>query len=144
MALDYAELATTAHELLVDAGREAVFTRRAAGTEVFDSSTLTVSGASTVTASVVIADFDYDNIRGGRFNAVDAGGQIETGDRQVLMSPKTAAGDDISWDPAPDDLLTLSDGNTWRVVRLEGAIRPAGTTVLFILQMRRGGTNPHG
>lgn len=145
MAIDYSELATTAHELLLEAGRTALYTRSAVGTGDFDPETLTVTGASAVTASVVIADFDYDTKEGGRFMATDAGGTVvETGDRQVLMSPKTAAEAAIEWEPSQGDTIVLGDGNTWRVVRLEGAIRPAGTSVLFILQARRGGPNPNG
>lgn len=140
MAFDYTGLADVAHELLVEFGREAVFRRAGVGSETFDIDTLTVSGASTVVASVIVADFDYETVEGGRFFRDDRPGNlIQTGDRMVLMSPKSSAGAVIAWEPRAGDTVVLSDGAQWDVKNLEQRIAPAGTNVLFILQARRGG-----
>lgn len=137
---DYSKLATKAHELLLKFGEETIFTRTGGSDPgAFDPNTLAVASAIDATASVVAASFDYDTEKGGRFFAdAGQGSLIQTGDRQVLMSPKTSAGATITWDPVPNDTIRI-DGDTWRIVRLEQKVKPASTLVLFVLQARRGG-----
>lgn len=138
MAFDYASLADEAHELLVEFGRESIFKRKDVGTEVFDPATLTTSGASTVTASVIIADFDIETIDGGRFfQAAQGAGLVETGDREVLMSPKNSAGAVLTWEPLTGDIVYLGS-ESWIIKRVMQKIAPAGTNVLFVLQVRKG------
>lgn len=69
------------------------------------------------------------------------GTNILQGDVEFVMSPVTTAGTDLQLPPITDDqlpadtILTLADGQAWRVVRVS-AKRPSGLLISVTLQLR--------
>jgi hypothetical protein len=115
----YTDLRATAAALLTDKGQSMTLTKRTSGT--YDPAT----GAATVTEatySVTGAVFDFPA-------AVIDGTLIQQGDKKVLVS---ALG--LSVEPDVDDSLTIG-GTAHQIVQVK-KLSPAGTTVLWTLQVR--------
>jgi hypothetical protein len=65
-----------------------------------------------------------------------AAGLVLAGDKRFLLSPLSSAGAAIT-PPIPDvDTLTMADGVAWTVKKSD-PLSPAGTPVLFTLQLRK-------
>lgn len=115
----YTDLRATAAALLTDKGQSMTLTKRTSGT--YDPAT----GAATVTEatySVTGAVFDFPA-------AVIDGTLIQQGDKKVLISVLG-----LSVEPDADDSLTIG-GTAHQIVQVK-KLSPAGTTVLWTLQVR--------
>lgn len=118
----YAETRAEADEILREFGRALTLTRRVSG--AYDTAT----GTATVTATEYSgrgAVFDYPA------RLID-GTHVLRGDKRIVMSAQG-----LSVVPAPGDAITLGDVDH-RVIDVK-ALEPAGTVVLYTLQVRRGG-----
>lgn len=113
----YSDMAGVALEMLTGLGETATFTRVSGGT--FDPATGTTTGAtaSTFTAKVYPAGFDFGLINGDN---------IQQGDKRLLMESTSA--------PAENDVVTLSDGDmtviNYRAVGLTNDV------ALYVVQLR--------
>jgi hypothetical protein len=117
----YADLRATADGLLTDKGQSMTLTKTTAGTYDPETGTSTpTTEAHTVTGVVL----DYPN------REID-GTLILRGDKKVLVSA-----DGLAVDPAPQDTLTF--GGVVNQVIDAKPLRPAGTVVLWTLQVRNG------
>lgn len=75
------------------------------------------------TARFVIVAFMANEIDGTRIHATD---------KKALLAPGA-----LTIIPTPDDLLVEADGSTWKIVPPVDVLRPAETTLLYTLQVRR-------
>jgi len=126
---DYADMAATAQELLVEFGGRV--TVRQVVTGEYDPE-LGEAPTTTVDNDGIGALFDYTAQAAGLANM--AGSVIETGDKQLYLAPDRAAGGSMP-EPKPADLV-LAQGATWHVVTVK-TLAPAGLAMLFELQLRR-------
>lgn len=126
---DYAEMAATAQELLLEFGGPV--TVRQVVTGEYDPE-LGEAPTTTVDNDGIGALFDYSAQSAGLANL--AGSVIETGDKQLYLAPELAAGGPMI-EPKPADLV-LALGATWRVVTVK-PLAPAGIVLLFELQLRK-------
>ncbi len=67
-----------------------------------------------------------------------ASGVVAAGDVKFLLSPFKADGSLMPKPVADSWTLTYADGTRWTIKKVD-AIRPAGNTALFILQLRGAG-----
>lgn len=74
-------------------------------------------------ARFVITEFDSDEIDGTRILATD---------KKALVSPGS-----LTIDPATTDQLVEADGSVWNIIPPVQTLRPAETTLLYTLQVRR-------
>ncbi len=88
------------------------------GTDTLTTTTQTGSGV----------DMDYSS------RAID-GDLVKAGDRKLLLSPLNSAGAALTAPVADETTVTLADGSVWTVKRVE-TLAPAGTVILFTLQLR--------
>ncbi|OZI74582.1 hypothetical protein [Bordetella genomosp. 12] len=126
---DYADMAATAQELLVEFG--CPVTVRQVVTGEYDPD-LGEAPTTTVDNGGIGALFDYTAQAAGLANLADS--VIETGDKQMYLAPELAAGGTMP-EPKPADLV-LALGATWRVVSVK-ALAPAGAVLLYEIQLRR-------
>lgn len=99
-------------------GTSYIFTRETDG--VYDT--------ATSTTPKVLTDFDV-NMVWLKFSRAEIDGTlVQTGDARPLVEAKT--------EPQIDDTF-IRNGYKWRVLAVD-AIEPAGTVVLYRLQVRRG------
>lgn len=126
---DYADMAATAQELLVEFGGPV--TVRQVVTGEYDPD-LGEAPTATVDNGGVGALFDYSAQAAGLANM--AGSVIETGDKQLYLAPELAEGGAMP-EPKPADLV-LALGATWRVVTVK-TLAPAGLALLYELQLRQ-------
>lgn len=124
---DYAEAQADALELIAEFGQSVTLTRSVPG--AYDTATGT-TGAATVTTQTVLAVEEAYHAR-----SID-GTLILAGDKKLLVSPLTAAGAAISAPKAEDTVTFSGDASPWTVKSVE-ALAPAGTPVLYTLQLRR-------
>lgn len=120
----YGDLAVTADELLGEFGQPVTIRRQTAGG--YDPDT---GGASITTSdeSGKGAVFDFGLHQSG--SAFTAGSMIQSGDKQLLLSPVGMTA------PAPGDLAVIG-GETWSIVSVKSTA-PAGIAVLFECQLRK-------
>lgn len=136
MTINYTRLAAKAHAALMEAGQGVVYTRAIGGGD-FDPATLQVASASTADVSIIVAAFDYAQNKVGQALNQQGAALVLQGDRQFFISPKDAAGNTLTWKPRAGDRLSVN-AEIWAVVALEQDIAPAGTSVLFVVQGRKG------
>lgn len=119
----YTRAQATALRLLTKYGQAVTVTKRTAG--AYDIAT--GSAAVTETAQAGIgAIFDYGQ------GDID-GTLIQDGDKQVLLSPLLASGDDLVA-PEVDDIVTI-DGVVCTIKSVK-TLAPGGTPVLYDLNVR--------
>lgn len=121
MSFDYADMATTAAELLAEFGATVTVTRTTPGARDADTGTLAAGATQTWTPAGVKLEYSQREIDGT---------QILAGDQRVYMSAVSGL------DPKPGDVVTLG-AEAWRVVKSR-TLAPAGVTVLLDVQVRKG------
>ena len=118
MAFDYAGMAATANELFAEFGQAVTITRRTSGAYAV------ATGIATVTSSTqrgTGAVFDWQN------RDID-GTLIRTGDKRLILSAVGITA------PAVDDTVTI--GGTVYTVKVVKPLAPAGTVVMYELNLR--------
>jgi hypothetical protein len=121
MSFDYGDIASTADELLTEYGQSCILGSAPDGD--YDPSTATADFES-VSHPATAAIFAYPQ------RYID-GTLIRVGDKRALVSPVG-----LTVDPKPGDTLTDAAGALFQVIDAK-AIAPAGTTVLWTLQVRK-------
>lgn len=121
MTFDYARAAITAERLIRKFGAPCAIRRTTVeGANLYDPS----SGTEVITdhaAHIVLTDYSNREIDGQR---------ILSTDRKALVEPA------IGIEPTTSDLLVAADGATLTIVNVD-LLRPATTTVLYTLQVRK-------
>lgn len=120
MTFDYAELATTAEELLTEFGQDVTRTSYTAGTYDPATGATTPTTASTTRKGAI---FDF-----GAGQTLVRGTLIQAGDKRLLVDVDAAIN--------PQDHFTV--GGKEYVIISVGEINPAGTRVLYDLHLRNG------
>lgn len=118
----YTALAADAHALLAEFGMSMTLTRPSSSAPTYDAATSVATPVAPLTYSVTGAKFDYTT------REID-GTLVQAGDQRVYLSTTGAVL------PKPGDTLTIGS-DVFRVLRA-GAISPAGTDVLYDVQVRR-------
>jgi hypothetical protein len=119
----YSRMQATANKLLRGKGQAIIITRQVSG--AYDPTT----GQATITTTVQNgygAIFDYSD------KNVD-GVLILSGDKQLLLSAVNATGTALT---APEVNDTVTAGSVVRTITRIKALSPAGTTVLFDVNLR--------
>lgn len=122
--MDYSGLTATSIAQIADKGRAVSLVFKTQGT--YTASTDSFSGKTTATQSVSMVITDYNK------NEID-GTMIKTGDRLGLLAPQT----DLTRAPKTGDSVT-DGGETLSIVNVL-EIKPGDTTLLYKLQLRKGG-----
>lgn len=121
--MDYSRLAATSSAQIADKGRSVSLVFETQGTYAPATDTFTGQTSSSQTVKMVITNY--------RKNEMDET-MIKIGDRQGLLAP-----DNLLRAPKTGD--TVTDGaETFAIVSIE-EIKPGDTTLLYKLQLRRGG-----
>ena len=106
-------------------GQTATITRRTSG--AYDVSTGAAAVTTTTQAgSGVEVEYKQRDIDGT---------MVLEGDRKFFLSPLNTAGAVLTA-PAMDDTVTLSDSSVWTIKAVD-TLSPAGTAILYVLQLRR-------
>ena len=116
----YAGLSRTASKMLGDKGRAMVLRKRTAG--AYDPAT-GVAAITTEDHNVIGAEFDFPAL------LID-GTTIQRGDKKIIL-----AADGMTVEPDVDDVVLVA--TVPRNVVSVKAINPAGTVVVYILQVRK-------
>ena len=122
MTFDHAASAATALRLLQQFGQAVTLRKQTAGAYDPAAGSATVSTADYAGTGALL---DYDLINSGQWLEQS---MVEAGDKKLLLAP------DIGATPEADDLI-IAQG-TWRIVNVK-IINPAGTVVLYKLQLRK-------
>lgn len=122
MTFEYADLAATAVELLADFGMAMTLARPTDIPATYDTATGVATPVSPASYTVTGAKFDY------AAREID-GTLIQAGDQRVYLSTTGAVL------PLPGDTLTIGS-TVFRVMRA-GAVSPAGTDLLYDVQVRK-------
>lgn len=120
MSFDYARSRSTATRLLVGAGQSLTLSKPAVGSYNPATSIASSTVASSVVTGVVM-DYGVKEIDGK---------MVLRGDRKVMVSAGGAV-------PAIGDTLTIQS-EAHRVIDVRD-VAPGGVTILYIVQVRRGG-----
>jgi hypothetical protein len=130
--MDYARAKATAARLL--SGNGQVVTLSQPGTAgTYNPATGLIEGGSTVTQTGWGVVFEYSTfIRSG--SRAEAGSLIQSGDKQLLLSPLNSTGGDLTM-PAPGAIATLADGTAYTVTSV-APLAPAETRVYFECNIR--------
>jgi len=123
----YTRLQATANRLLRGKGQSLTLTRITAGT--YDPATGGMTGATTSTQSAYGAIFDYGA------KQID-GTLIKAGDKQLLLSAFKTDGAALTA-PVLGDTVSIG-GVTYTLVEPLKEVNPAGTVVLFDVNLRCG------
>ena len=123
----YTRLQATANRLLRGKGQSVTLTKVTAGT--YDPTTGGFTGAGTSTQTAYGAVFDYGA------KQID-GTLIKAGDKQLLLSAVKTDGTALIA-PALGDTVTVG-GVTYTLVEPLKEVNPAGTVVLFDVNLRCG------
>lgn len=127
---DYTKSAATAERLLQKFGQAVTLVRPSTSPPTYDPAT----GISTPVAPASYAGrgavFDYKQTD---VNAT----LVQAGDQRLYLSPFQADGSAMP-EPVTSDDVVLANGKTYSVVR-GGEVNPAGTVVLYDLQLRGAG-----
>ena len=124
----YARMQATANKLLKGKGQAVTLTRQVSG--AYDPAT----GQATITTTIQTgtgAIFDYGIQQAGIYSA--PGSLIQVGDKQLLLSVISAMGGLLT---APEVNDTVTVGTTVYTIKQVKALSPAGTTVLFDINLR--------
>lgn len=130
MSVDYSSIASNADAMLSEFGQTVTVTTNTYGS--YDTATGSNSvSTSTQTASAVI--LDYARTDAGMLNA--DGSLVLNTDKQCYVSALTTSG--ISLQAPKPDITTVTDvnSNTFTVKNVK-AVSPAGTPVLYELNLR--------
>jgi len=122
----YDDMALTAADLLTELGQVVTLTHTVSG--AYDPATGT-TGADTTTTQTVTGVEEFYSAR-----SID-GTLILAGDKKFHLSPLNAAGAAIT-PPVAEDKITFADGAVW-TIKAVMPVSPAGTPVLFTLQIRK-------
>lgn len=114
----YAGLANTATKLLTDKGQPMTIRRK--GVTARDPAAGTVTQAAPV-------DYTVNGVLLGYKDFITASDLVQRGDRKALIEAGVVT-------PTKEDQL-VADGRAWTIIDVE-AVSPAGTPVLFKLQVR--------
>jgi hypothetical protein len=117
---DYAAAVADANAAIADAGQLGAIRRTGAPTG--PSYNPTPGAAVDHPARFVLLRYRTQEIDGTR---------VKASDRKALVAPGT-----LTIEPTLSDSLVEADGTVWPIVGVE-PLRPAGTTVLWTLQLRR-------
>lgn len=123
----YADMASTAADLIAQFGQPVTLTRSVPG--AYDTATGT-NGAPDVSTQSCLAVEDAYTAR-----EID-GTLVRVGDRRLILSPETSAGATVNA-PQPGDTITFADASLWTVKTVEPT-SPGGTALIYTLQLRRG------
>ena len=122
MTFEYADLAATAVELLADFGMAMTLTRPTDIPATYDTATGVATPVGPATYTVTGIKLDYSVREIDREN-------VQAGDQRVYLSTDGAVL------PKPGDTLTIGS-TVFRVMRA-GAVSPAGTDLLYDVQVRK-------
>lgn len=128
MAFDYSEIADVADEALEEFGQAVTLTHIEPG-EYVPGEGIT---NTTTTQAGIGAIFDYGTAQAGIYSA--SGSLIQVGDKQLLLSPLTTSGGDLTA-PVNSDTVTDIAGKVWTITQVK-TVSPAGTVVLFDVNLR--------
>jgi hypothetical protein len=123
----YSEMAADADLLIGEFGQAVTITPQTAGS--YDPAT----GAASVTATPTQSGTGVEEAY--KAHQID-GTLVKAGDIRLMLSPLNAAGAALT---APDvnQRVTLADTTVWTIISVE-RIAPAGTVLMYVLQLRRG------
>lgn len=121
MSAFYDRILATANRLIENYGQMGAI-RVPSTTTSGPSYNPTRSGPVDRPARFVITDWNAKDIDGTRIKAAD---------KKALVAPGS-----LPSDPTTSDTLVEANGATWKIVAVE-TLRPAETTLLFTLQLRR-------
>lgn len=121
----YGDMSETVLDMLTEFGMPATLTRQTGGS--FDPTTGVVTGSSTATYTVTVAQFDYDLKDSGADYQKET--EIRSGDKQILLA---ASGFAVV--PVQSDTITVA-GTIYNIVNIK-ALSPAGVVVMYELHGR--------
>lgn len=122
--MDYSGLSAVAIAQIADKGRDVTFVYKTQGT--YNPATDSFSGQTSTTQTVSMVITNY------RKTEIDET-MIKSGDRLGLLAPQT------NLTRAPETGDSVTDGSeTFSIVAID-EIKPGDTTLLYKLQLRRGG-----
>jgi hypothetical protein len=130
MSVDYSGIAQNADALLADFGQTVTVTSKTAG--AYDPATGT-SAITTTTKTGYAVLLDYARVDTGKLNA--DGSPVLITDKQCYLSVLTGDGNSMP-EPTPDMTLITDVGGTIYTVKNLKKISPAGTPVLYELNVR--------
>lgn len=130
MSIDYSAIANSADAMLAEFGQVVTVTTRTYGAYNTSTGTSTVTTA-TKTANAVI--FDYNGVGAGQLNA--DGSPVLNTDRQCYLSALATDGSSVS-EPIPDKTQVTDAASNIYTVKNMKRISPAGTPVLYELNLR--------
>lgn len=128
MSAFYDDMTATAGEMLVEFGQAITLTTPGSG-GTFDPATDTTSGAAAPTTQ------QSSGIEEAYSAYSLAQGLVHAGDIKFLLSPLCTNGTPVVTPVADRDTLTKADG-VWAIKKVD-PLEPAGTPILFELQLRR-------
>lgn len=128
MAFDYSEIADVANEILEEFGQAVTLTHVEPGTYVPGEG---ITNTTTMQAGTG-AIFDYGIAQAGIYSV--PGSLVQVGDKQLLLSPLTTTGGDLTA-PVNGDTVTDVTGKVWTITQVK-TVSPAGTVVLFDVNLR--------
>jgi len=126
MSAFYDDMALTAADLLTELGQAVTLTHTVSG--AYDPATGTTGADTTTTQTVTGVEEAYSA------RPID-GTLILMGDKKFHLAPLNTAGAAIA-PPVAEDKITLADASVW-TIKAVMPVSPAGTPVLFTLQIRR-------
>lgn len=124
MSAFYDRQAATAQRLLAQFGQPVTVSRVTGGTEDPLTGEMTGQTPENYTPNGVL--LNYSGREAGE--ARDAGNEIRTSDRKLLLAP-------FDVDPVVTDSVT-ADGSEWTIINIK-PLRPAGQTLLHEIQVRK-------
>ena len=127
MTFDYTKSAETAERLLQKFGQAVTLSRPSTSAPTYDPATGVSSPVAPATYSGRGAVFDYKQTD---VNAT----LVQAGDQRLYLSPFQADGTAMP-EPTTSDDVALADATVYSVQRA-GKVAPAGTVVLYDLQLR--------
>jgi len=122
----YTRMATTSNRLLIGKGQAVTITHIVPGT--YNPATGGVSGESTEIQYGTGAIVGWEN------KLID-GTMIKNTDQRLLLSPLNTDGDVLTA-PVLGDKITDAEGTTYTIVEPYNRISPAGTVVLYSINLR--------
>ncbi len=123
MTFDYTKSAATAERLLQKFGQDVTLSRPSTSAPTYDPATGVSTPAAPATYAGRGAVFDYKQTDVNQT-------LVQAGDQRLYLSPASPM-----VEPATSDTVTLANGKTYSIVR-GGEVNPAGTVVLYDLQLR--------
>ncbi|MFD1189750.1 hypothetical protein [Phenylobacterium conjunctum] len=113
-------------------GQQITLVHQSAGTYDPATSQLTGAGAVTQITSGVVSEYK-EKSRGG-LQRID-GSLVQSGDRNIRISPVTVDGSTLAPGPQLDDTVTLATGQSYTITQVS-IIAPAGLTLYYDCNIR--------